>query len=59
LVDEDRSSQKYLRYCEAKTLASWDLKKRANYMSRLEKRTGSEERVKALKHWFKLKGVFI
>ena len=55
----NRSSQKYLRYCEAKTLASWDLKKRANFMSRLEKKTGSEERVKALKHWFKLKGVFI
>ena len=59
MVDEDRSSQKYLRYCEAKTLASWDLKKRANYMSRLKKKTGNEERIKELEYWFNLKGVFI
>ncbi len=55
----DRSSEKYLRYCEAKTLASWDLKKRANFMSRLEKRKGNEERIKELKYWFKHKGVII
>lgn len=43
-------SEPYQRYCEAKTIASWSLIRRQNFLERLQ----NDKRREELKYWLKL-----
>ena len=46
----DNYSEEYMFYCEAITIAKWDLKKRQNFLFGLQNK-GKTKRVDGLKNW--------
>lgn len=46
----DNNNQEYMVYCEAITIAKWDLKKRQNFLFELQNK-GKTKRVDELKKW--------